>query len=67
MPTGATARVAGFVYDAADFFQSLKVLGVLAQRIFDLGLFEHRVDAAQPVRLRVGQPVEPVKRVLEKF
>jgi hypothetical protein len=45
MPTGAMVWMAGLVDDAADFFQGLKVLGVLSQRIFDLGLFEYSIYA----------------------
>ena len=58
MPSGAAARVAGLVDELANSSERLDVLGVPPERIFDLGLFEHGVDAAQPVRLGVGQRVE---------
>ena len=35
------------------------------ERELDLCLFDHGVDAAQPVRLRVGHRVEAVERVVE--
>ena len=63
MPSGAAARVVGLVDDAANFFERSDVLGVTSQRVFDLGLLEYGVDAAQPVRLRVGQRVEAAERV----
>ncbi len=65
VPCGAAVRTAGLVDDAANAFQGLDMIGVLSQRILDLGLFEHGVDAAQSVRLRVGHPIKAVERVVE--
>ena len=45
--------------------ERLDVLGVLPEGEFDLGLLDHRVDAAQPVGFRVGQQVEAAERVVE--
>ena len=41
------------------------MLGVLTESEFDLGLFEHGINAAQPVGFGVGQQVEAVKSAIE--
>src|SRR5882672_2506953 len=65
MPSGAAARVVGLVHDAADCFQGLNVFRVSTERKLYLGLFEHGVDAAQPIRLRVRHRIEAVERIAE--
>ena len=56
MPSGAAARVVGLLHDAANCFERRNVFGVSPKRELDLGLFEHGVDAAQPVRFVSGIP-----------
>ena len=54
MPGGAATRLICLVHNAANCFQGLNVFRVLTERELYLGLFEHDVDPAQPVRHRVG-------------
>ena len=45
MPGGATTRIVDLVDVAADLVESLDVLGMLAEREFDLGLLENGVES----------------------
>ena len=49
MPSGAAAWVVCLVDNAANFFQSPNMFGVMPKRVFYFCLFEHGIDAAQPV------------------
>ena len=65
MPSGAAARVVCLVDDAANFFERPNMFGVSPKRELDFGLFEHGIDAAQPVRPRVRHRVEAAERIVE--
>ena len=65
MPGRTAARVVALVDEIAYLIEGLDVLGMLAEREFDLGLFDHGVDTAQPVRSGFGQQVKSVQRVIE--
>ena len=41
------------------------MLAVLAEGVLDLGLFEHGVDAAQPIGGRVGHRANSAQRVVK--
>ena len=65
MPGGAAAWIA-LVDETAYLIEGLDVFGMLPESKFDLGLFDDRVDAAQPVRFLIGQEVETEERIVEK-
>src|SRR5215510_14423985 len=64
-PGGAAARIIGLVHNATNFFEGSDVLSMVPQCKSHLGLFEHGIDAAQSVRLRVWHRLEAVERVNE--
>src|SRR5690242_12074276 len=65
MPGCTAARIIAVLEERTYLVEGLDVVGMLAEREFDLRLFEHGVDTAQPVHLRVGQQIEAVERVVE--
>ena len=65
MPGRAPARVVGLVDKTANFFEGLDVFGVASKGKLDLGLFDHGIDTAQPVRLGVRHNVEAMQRIAE--
>src|SRR6266481_5513216 len=60
MPGGAAARVADLVDEKADLIEGLDVLGVFSEGKLAIPLLDDRVDAAEPVGVRVGQQVEAI-------
>src|SRR6516162_5674241 len=65
MPSGPARRVSSRIHDATNFFERTDVLGVTSQCVLHLGLIEYGVDAAQPVRLRIGHGIEEAQGVAE--
>ena len=65
MPSGAAARIAGVLSDRRGSVRARRCARVLPQCEFNLGLFQHGVDAAQPIGIAVGQSIEPAQRVVE--
>jgi hypothetical protein len=65
MPSGAAPGVGSPIDDTADLLQRMQVLSVSSERVFDLGLFEHGIHTAQPVRPGVGHRIESAQRVIE--
>src|SRR3954452_14076991 len=65
MPCRPSAWVAGLVDEAGNLIEGEDVFSVLSESEFDLGLFEHSVDTAESVRLRVGHIAEAVEGVAE--
>lgn len=41
------------------------MFGLSSEREFDLGLFDHGIDAAQPIGRDVGHCIEPAQRILK--
>jgi len=54
MPSGTAGWIVRIPHNVANVVQIMEVLDMPPQRIFDVALLQHGVDAAQSVRLGIG-------------